>query len=64
MPVILTSQEAETSKDHGSMQVWENSWWDPILKKPITKKKYVSPYNVLNCQHMSLALTGNSGAHY
>jgi hypothetical protein len=37
MPVILATQEAEIRRI--TIQNWANSLGDPILKKPITKKR-------------------------
>jgi hypothetical protein len=39
IPVILASQEAEIRGNHGSKPAWATSSQDPILKKPITKKR-------------------------
>jgi hypothetical protein len=37
----LNNSGGRNQEDHSSKPAWANSSWDPILKKPITKKGLV-----------------------
>jgi hypothetical protein len=42
MPIILATQEAEMRRIEVQSQPWQIVLWDPISKKPVTKKGWWS----------------------